>query len=110
MKRIPELFAVTFMFFTCLFATSVYAQELQPTVVNATIYRIENFVNGKFLSNGDNQNNDARIIFVDGNASSAGQEWAMFPTETDGVFCFLNPTSGKAIDMATGVGYPVQGD
>ena len=108
MKRIPELFAVTFMFFTCLFATSVYAQELQPTVVNATIYRIENFVNGKFLSNGGNQNNDARIIFVDGNASSAGQEWAMFPTETDGVFCFVNPTSGKAIDMAPGVGYPVQ--
>jgi hypothetical protein len=32
----------------------------------------------------------------------------MYPTETDGVFSFVNPTSGKALDMAPGVGYPVQ--
>ena len=84
------------------------AQELQPTVEKVTVYRIENFANGKFLSNGDNVNNDARIIFADGNENSAGQEWAMYPTETDGVFSFVNPTSGKALDMAPGVGYPVQ--
>ena len=34
----------------------------------------------------------------------------MYPTETDGVFSFVNPTSGKALDMAPGVGYPVQWD
>ena len=84
------------------------AQELKPTVDNVTVYRIENVANGKFLSNGDNVNNDARIVFADGNAESAGQEWAMYPTETDGVFSFVNPTSGKALDMAPGVGYPVQ--
>ncbi|MBR4967740.1 MAG: RICIN domain-containing protein, partial [Bacteroidaceae bacterium] len=84
------------------------AQELEPTVEKVTIYRIENFANGKFLSNGDNVNNDARIIFADGNETSTGQEWAMYPTETDGVFSFVNPTSGKALDMAPGVGHPVQ--
>ena len=84
------------------------AQELEPTVEKVTIYRIENFANKKFLSNGDNVNNDARIIFADGNEASAGQEWAMYPTETDGVFSFVNPTSGKALDMAPGVGHPVQ--
>ena len=84
------------------------AQELKPTVDNVTVYRIENFANGKFLSNGDNVNNDARIVFAEGNEASAGQEWAMYPTETDGVFSFVNPTSGKALDMAPGVGHPVQ--
>ena len=84
------------------------AQELKPTVDNVTVYRIENVANGKFLSNGDNVNNDARIIFADANTESAGQEWAMYPTETDGVFSFVNPTSGKALDMAPGVGHPVQ--
>ena len=84
------------------------ADELRPTVDNVTIYRIENVANGKFLSNGDNVNNDARIVFATGNTASAGQEWAMYPTETDGVFSFVNPTSGKALDMAPGVGYPVQ--
>ena len=86
------------------------AQELKPTVDNVTVYRIENFANKKFLSNGDNLNNDAPIIFADGDTASAGQEWAMYPTETNGVFSFVNPTSGKAIDMAPGVGYPVQWD
>ena len=84
------------------------AQELKPTVDNVTVYRIENFANGKFLSNGDNVDNDARIVFAEGNEASAGQEWAMYPTETDGVFSFVNPTSGKAMDMAPGVGHPVQ--
>ncbi|MBR5829030.1 MAG: RICIN domain-containing protein, partial [Bacteroidaceae bacterium] len=89
-------------------AQQVVAQELKPTVDNVTVYRIENVANGKFLSNGDDVNNDARIIFADDNAASAGQEWAMYPTEVDGVFSFVNPTSGKALDMAPGVGHPVQ--
>ncbi len=86
------------------------AQELEPTVEKVTVYRIENVANGKFLSNGDNVNNDARIVFAVGNDASTGQEWAMYPTEVDGVFSFVNPTSGKALDMAPGVGYPVQWD
>ncbi|MBO7289980.1 MAG: DUF4981 domain-containing protein [Bacteroidaceae bacterium] len=107
MKRITEFFAVALMLLACV---SVTAQELQPTVEKVTVYRIENFANGKFLSNGDNVNNDARIIFAEGNENSAGQEWAMYPTEVDGVFSFVNPTSGKALDMAPEVGYPVQWD
>ena len=106
MKRLFNLFTLLLL---ALPATQpVVADELQPTVTNATVYRIENFANGKFLSNGDNNNNDARIIFADGNEASAGQEWAMYPTGTDGVFSFVNPTSGKALDMAPEVGYPVQ--
>ena len=103
----------TTLFFSAVLALllplqQIVAEELKPTVDNVTVYRIENVANGKFLSNGDNVNNDARIVFADGNVASAGQEWAMYPTETDGVFSFVNPTSGKALDMAPGVGYPVQ--
>ena len=88
----------------------VVADGLKPSVLNVTIYRIENFANDKFISNGNSKENDARIIFADGDETSAGQEWAMYPTETDGVFCFVNPTSGKALDMAPNKGYPVQWD
>ncbi len=108
MKRV---FHLSILLLTLLFPLQqVVAEGLQPSVLNVTIYRIENFANGKFLSNGDNVNNDARIIFADGNEASKGQEWAMYPTETDGVFSFVNPTSGKALDMAPGVGHPVQWD
>ena len=62
MKRIPKLFAVAFALLACVSATTVSAEELKPSVENVTVYRIENFANGKFLSNGDNVNNDARII------------------------------------------------
>ena len=106
MKKVFFLFSAVLALL--LQAQQLVAQELKPTVDNVTVYRIENFANGKFLSNGDNVNNDARIIFADGNEASAGQEWAMYPTEVDGVFSFVNPTSGKALDMAPGVGHPVQ--
>ncbi|MBR6691566.1 MAG: hypothetical protein IKL75_02880, partial [Bacteroidaceae bacterium] len=69
--KFRSLFTVA-MLVLSLFATVVHAQELKPSVENVTVYRIENFANGKFLSNGDNVNNDARIIFASGNASSAG--------------------------------------
>ena len=108
MKRTTNLFWALLALLLPL--QQLVAQELKPTVETVTVYRIENFVNGKFLSNGDNVNNDARIIFAEGNEASAGQEWAMYPTEVDGVFSFVNPTSGKALDMAPGVGYPVQWD
>ena len=106
MKRTTNFFCAVLALLLPL--QQLVAQELQPTVEKVTVYRIENFANGKFLSNGDNVNNDARIIFADGNENSAGQEWAMYPTEVDGVFSFVNPTSGKAMDMAPGVGHPVQ--
>lgn len=103
MKRFFRLFIAMFAAFLSVQAV---AQELQSTAI--TIYRIESVSNGKYISNGDNVNNDARIIFANGNASSAGQEWAMYPTDVDGVVILVNPTSGKSLDMAPGVGYPVQ--
>ncbi|MBO5921265.1 MAG: DUF4981 domain-containing protein [Bacteroidaceae bacterium] len=106
MKKITYFFSAVLALLLPL--QPIVAEELKPTVDIITVYRIENVANGKFLSNGDNVNNDARIVFADGNANSAGQEWAMYPTETDGVFTFVNPTSGKALDMAPGVGHPVQ--
>ena len=89
-----------------MLASSVCADGLEQS--SMTIYRIENLSNGKFLSNGDNVNNDARIVFANDNASSAGQEWALYSTEVEDVVILVNPTSGKALDMAPGVGYPVQ--
>ena len=81
MKKTSHLFWALLALFIPL--QQLAAQELEPTVEKVTVYRIENFANGKFLSNGDNVNNDARIIFADGNEASTGQEWAMYPTETD---------------------------
>ncbi len=106
MKRISRLLAVVLTLVACVFTTTAHAEGLEPSAM--TIYRIENLSNGKFLSNGDNMNNDARIIFAADNASSAGQEWALYSTEVEGVIILVNPTSGKALDMAPGVGYPVQ--
>ena len=106
MKRVSYFFSAVLALLFPL--QQLVAEDLKPTVDYITVYRIENVANGKFLSNGDNVNNDARIVFADGNTASAGQEWAMYPTETDGVFSFVNPTSGKALDMAPGVGHPVQ--
>ncbi len=106
MKRFFSLFSAVFALLFPL--QQLVAQELEPTLDKVTVYRIENVANGKFLSNGDNVNNDARIVFANDNAASAGQEWAMYPTASDGVFSFVNPTSGKALDMAPGVGHPVQ--
>lgn len=103
-KRIRLFIAMLALFLS----VHVVADELQPTANVVTIYRIENYANGKFLSNGGSLQNDTRIIFANGDENDAGQEWAMYPTEKDGIFCFVNPTSGKAIDMAPGVGYPVQ--
>jgi len=106
MKRITKLFAMALTLLACVSAISAKAEGLEPSAM--TIYRLENLSNGKFLSNGDNVNNDARIVFETGNASSKGQEWALYSTDIDGVIILVNPTSGKALDMAPGVGYPVQ--
>ena len=106
MKRFKKFFAVVLTLLAYVCATPLHAQGLEQS--SMTIYRIENLSNGKFLSNGDNVNNDARIVFANNNASSAGQEWALYSTEVEGVIILVNPTSGKALDMAPGVGYPVQ--
>ena len=105
MRKLLRLFIALF---TVMFSVHAVADGLQSTAI--TIYRIESVSNGKYLSNGDNVNNDARIVFANGNASSKGQEWAMYPTDVDGVVILVNPTSGKSLDMAPGVGYPVQWD
>ena len=95
MKRISRLFVVVLTLLASLCTTTAYADGLEPSAM--TIYRIENVSNGRYLSNGDNMNNDARIIFAADNASSFGQEWALYPTEVDGVIILVNPTSGKAL-------------
>ena len=72
------------------------------------IYRIEHVATGKFISNGDNTENNARIVYAAADATSAGQEWALFSTGISDEYIFVNPTSKKAVDMAPGVGRPVQ--
>lgn len=72
------------------------------------IYRISSVSAGKYLSNGGNLDNDARIILENQDTSSKSQEWALYPTENNDVYILVNPTSKKAIDMAPTLGYPVQ--
>ena len=101
MKR---LFLLLQAIVLCVFT----AFGVEPSPSSMKVYRIESVANGKYISNGDNVNNDARIIFADYNANSTGQEWALYPSELDGEYIIINPTSGKSLDMAPGVGYPVQ--
>ncbi len=87
---------------------SLVALGIDSTPASMQVYRLENVSNGKYISNGDNPNNDARIIFANYDETSEGQEWAFYPTDAPNVYIIINPTSGKALDMAPGVGYPVQ--
>ena len=72
------------------------------------IYRLENIGNGKFISNGNNLANDAVITYATGDDSSVGQQWALYPTGVADEYILINPASKKSVDMAPGVGYPVQ--
>ncbi len=72
------------------------------------VYRLENIGNGLFISNGDNTANDAVISYAAGNESSIGQQWAIYPTGIADEYILINPASKKSVDMAPGVGYPVQ--
>ena len=64
MKRILQTLFALFAF-----VSLSYAEGLAPSAM--TIYRIENLSNDKFLSNGNNVKNDARIVFETGNAANA---------------------------------------
>ena len=72
------------------------------------IFRIASVTDGRYLSNGNNLDNDARIVLENLDTESKGQEWALYPTDKQGVYVLVNPTSKKAIDMAPTLGYPVQ--
>ena len=85
--------------------------EVEPdeiTTPKLYVYRIENVGNGKYITNGDNVENDAVIAYADGNESSNGQKWALYPTGVADEYILVNATSKKALDMAPGVGHPVQ--
>ena len=72
------------------------------------IFRIASVTDGRYLSNGNNLDNDARIVLENLDTESKGQEWALYPTDRQGIYVLVNPTSKKAIDMAPTLGYPVQ--
>ena len=80
------------------------------TTSSLDIYRIENIGIGNFISNGGNKANDATIIYAAGDATDAGQQWALYPTGVADEYIFINPVSKRAVDMAPEVGHPVQWD
>ena len=81
-------------------------EDLNPFKID--IYRVVNISTGKYLSNGENEANNAKIIYADGDEASAGQKWGFYPTGVQGEYVLINTLSYKACDMAPGVGYPVQ--
>lgn len=85
-------------------------EPIDFTYTTIDVYRIENVGSGKYISNGNNTANDAVITYVAGDESSAGQKWALYPTGVADEYIFINPTSKRSVDMAPGVGYPVQWD
>ncbi len=87
------------------------APDDEPDIVKTLlldVYRIENIGNGMFITNNDNTANDAVIAYADGNESSSGQLWALYSTGVADEYVLVNPVSKKSLDMAPGVGHPVQ--
>ena len=80
--------------------------ELETATIKK--YRIENVANGKFISNGGNYENDARIVYADGSETDKAQQWGLYPTGVKDEYVLVNAGSKRALDMAPNVGYPVQ--
>ena len=80
-----------------------------PTV--GKTYYIRNVKTNLVLSNDENVNNNAEIIFVEHNRLKKGQRWTIVEGSMQNCVHFQNPTSTRAIDMAPTRGYlPVQWD
>lgn len=106
MKRQLHLFIT--LLAVLLSASAVPSMAFNTSAEMMQVFRIASVTDGRYLSNGNNQDNDARIILEDLDTESKGQEWALYPTDKQGVYVLVNPTSKKAIDMAPTLGYPVQ--
>lgn len=88
--------------------STTYAVAFNTSAEMMQIFRIASVTDGRYLSNGNNLDNDARIVLENLDTESKGQEWALYPTDRQGIYVLVNPTSKKAIDMAPTLGYPVQ--
>ena len=74
------------------------------------IYQIINQSTGKAISNGGNLQNNAPIIYANANEKDKGQRWTLHSTGSNGKFVIVNIAALKSLDMAPGVGHPVQWD
>lgn len=108
MKTMKTRLSAIIMAVVSMFVLS--AATMAQSLSTETIYRIQSVSNGLYISNGDNNNNDARIIFAVLDESSTGQEWVVKETGIKNIYALVNPKSGKAFDMAPTVGRPVQWD
>lgn len=89
-----------------LMCTSVAASA--DNLVEGGVYRFTNRQSGTCLSNGNNNSNDARIVYETPQDGKRAQEWAIIPAGKENCYILVNPSSCKALDMAPGVGHPVQ--
>ena len=97
-------------FIICLLATLMALPVLADAPTTGKTYYIVNPKSGLVLSNGNNQDNNAEIIFEEKSLVSKGQHWTIVNGYNNCVH-FQNETSTRAIDMAPTRGYlPVQWD
>ena len=83
---------------------SSVAQDLQTE----RIYQIVNQSTGKAISNGNNLNNNARIVYDAANEQDKGQRWTLHAIDNKDKFVIVNIASLKSLDMAIELGHPVQ--
>ncbi len=74
------------------------------------IYHIVSKITGKALTNGDNATKGGALSLATIDNTSKGQDWALVPTDEEGVYVVFNTLSQQAIDyaLASGSTTPLQ--
>ena len=103
---VKQYLSLLILFVLGLVPFSSTAQPLQTE----RIYQIVHQATGKALSNGGNLNNDAPIIYAVANEKEKSQRWTLHAPGGENKFVIVNVASSKSLDMAPGVGHPVQWD
>lgn len=103
--RLLQLMGLLLWGFLSMFGLQVYAADL----ASGFVYRLVHQSSGLVLSNGNNPENDAQIMFAQSDSEAWGQEWALVGlTEGSDEYALVNPTCQKAIDMAPTLNCMVQ--
>ncbi|MDY2778821.1 MAG: RICIN domain-containing protein, partial [Alloprevotella sp.] len=64
------------------------------------IYHIVSKITGKALTNDDNATKGGALSLATIDNTSEGQDWALVPTDEEGVYVVFNTLSQQAIDFA----------
>ena len=92
-----------------VFGLMPYALKAQAPQAER-IYQIINQSTGKAITNGNKTGNDAPILYAAADEKDKGQRWTLHSVDGKSKFVIVNINSQKSLDMAPGLGHPVQWD